>query len=52
MMRLRSAPFVIRTICIDENGTVAVPTGPGLGVTYDADYIESHRVDRRVISHD
>ena len=30
---------------IDENGHVAVPEGPGLGVELDWDYIEHHRVD-------
>jgi L-alanine-DL-glutamate epimerase-like enolase superfamily enzyme len=29
--------------CIDAHGTVGVPTGPGLGVTYDWDFIASHR---------
>ena len=27
---------------LDADGTVPVPDGPGLGVTYDWDYIESH----------
>ena len=35
--------------CIDENGTVEVPTGAGLGVSYDAAYIDKHRVSQRVI---
>lgn len=30
--------------CIDENGCVDVPTGPGLGVTYDWDFITKNRV--------
>ncbi|MFT5174913.1 MAG: L-alanine-DL-glutamate epimerase-like enolase superfamily enzyme, partial [Gammaproteobacteria bacterium] len=38
--------------CIDENGTVEVPAGAGLGVTYDAAYIDKHRVSQRVISID
>jgi L-alanine-DL-glutamate epimerase-like enolase superfamily enzyme len=29
--------------CVDADGTVGVPTGPGLGVTYDWDYIAKHR---------
>ena len=29
---------------IDEDGCVPVPTGPGLGVTYDWDFIEAHRI--------
>jgi L-alanine-DL-glutamate epimerase-like enolase superfamily enzyme len=29
--------------CIDADGTVGVPTGPGLGVTYDWDFIAAHR---------
>ncbi len=28
--------------CIDANGTVPVPTGPGLGVTYDWEFIKAH----------
>jgi len=28
--------------CIDTDGTVPVPTGPGLGVTYDWDFIKAH----------
>jgi len=28
--------------CIDADGTVPVPDGPGLGVTYDWDYIAAH----------
>lgn len=35
--------------CIDNDGCVTVPSGPGLGVVYDFDYIEKHRVDRVVI---
>ena len=27
---------------VDDDGTVPVPDGPGLGVTYDWDYIEDH----------
>ena len=30
--------------CIDSNGCVPVPVGPGLGVTYDWEYINYHRV--------
>jgi L-alanine-DL-glutamate epimerase-like enolase superfamily enzyme len=29
--------------CVDADGTVGVPDGPGLGVTYDWDYIAKHR---------
>jgi len=29
--------------CVDSDGTVPVPTGPGLGVTYDWDFIAKHR---------
>ncbi len=35
--------------CIDADGCVPVPTGPGLGVTYDTDYIKRHALDRVVI---
>ncbi|WP_345817301.1 enolase C-terminal domain-like protein (plasmid) [Paraburkholderia sp. PREW-6R] len=34
--------------CIDSNGTVPVPTGPGLGVTYDWDYIRHHTKQHHV----
>jgi L-alanine-DL-glutamate epimerase-like enolase superfamily enzyme len=30
--------------CIDSEGCVPVPIGPGLGVSYDWDYINRHRV--------
>ena len=30
---------------IDANGSVAVPDGPGLGVTYDWEFIERNRTD-------
>jgi len=30
--------------CIDSDGCVPVPIGPGLGVTYDWEYINYHRV--------
>ncbi|MFC5971663.1 enolase C-terminal domain-like protein [Halomarina salina] len=32
---------------VDEDGTVPVPDGPGLGVTYDWDYIHEHRMGGR-----
>ncbi|MFH5801378.1 enolase C-terminal domain-like protein [Haladaptatus sp. CMAA 1911] len=32
---------------IDDDGTVPIPDGPGLGVEYDWDYIEDHRVGGR-----
>jgi L-alanine-DL-glutamate epimerase-like enolase superfamily enzyme len=31
--------------CVDADGCVGVPTGPGLGVTYDWDYINAHTVN-------
>lgn len=34
--------------CIDRNGTVPVPDGPGLGVTYDWDFLNKHAVQRHV----
>ena len=33
---------VTRLDCIDEDGMVEVPNGPGLGVEYDWDYISKH----------
>ena len=30
---------------VDENGHVAVPQGPGLGVEIDWDYVEKNKVD-------
>ncbi len=35
--------------CIDSDGNVPVPQGPGLGVSYDWDYIAAHTVDQIVI---
>jgi L-alanine-DL-glutamate epimerase-like enolase superfamily enzyme len=37
---------VTRLDCIDDNGMVAVPDGPGLGVAYDWDYIAKHSTGR------
>lgn len=34
--------------CIAPDGTVPVPTGPGLGVTYDWDFISRHRTQLHV----
>jgi len=34
--------------CIDANGTVGVPNGPGLGVTYDWDFINANAISRHV----
>lgn len=34
--------------CIDANGHVPVPDGPGLGVAYDWDYIARHRTNLTV----
>jgi len=34
--------------CVDADGTVGVPTGPGLGVDYDWDYIARHRTQLHV----
>jgi L-alanine-DL-glutamate epimerase-like enolase superfamily enzyme len=33
---------------VDRNGHVAVPTGPGLGVTLDWDYIRTHDTGKTV----
>ena len=34
--------------CVDADGMVSVPTGPGLGVSYDWDYINRHRTQLHV----
>ena len=34
--------------CIGTDGAVPVPTGPGLGVTYDCDFISRHRTQLHV----
>ena len=34
--------------CIDRDGTVPVPDGPGLGVTYDWDWIKAHTKAKHV----
>ena len=36
--------------CCGEDGCVPVPDGPGLGVTYDWDYIRANAVATRVYS--
>ncbi len=38
--------------CIDEDGCVRVPTGPGLGVDYDWKYIEDNTIERCVFTLD
>jgi L-alanine-DL-glutamate epimerase-like enolase superfamily enzyme len=35
--------------CVDADGCVPVPTGPGLGVDYDWDYIRAHRTGGVVV---
>jgi L-alanine-DL-glutamate epimerase-like enolase superfamily enzyme len=35
---------------VDSNGHVAVPTGPGLGVTIDWDWVRAHEVGHAVYS--
>lgn len=37
---------VTRLDCVDVNGMVAAPQGPGLGVEYDWDYIAAHSTGR------
>jgi len=39
---------VTRLDCIDEQGMVAVPDGPGLGVVYDWAYIAQHSTGKQV----
>jgi L-alanine-DL-glutamate epimerase-like enolase superfamily enzyme len=34
--------------CVGEDGCVPVPTGPGLGVTYDWDFILKNKTTHRV----
>ena len=36
--------------CVGADGCVPVPDGPGLGVTYDWDYIAAHRTDLHAFS--
>ena len=38
---------VTRLDCIDQDGMVEVPNGPGLGVEYDWDYISKHATGKR-----
>jgi len=37
--------------CIDDDGSVPVPDGPGLGVTYDWAFIDSNRTRLEVFEH-
>ena len=39
--------YADRLDSIDDDGTVAVPDGPGLGVGFDWDFIETHQIDHR-----
>lgn len=32
------------SLTIDENGTIKVPSGPGLGVIIDPDFINRHQI--------
>ena len=34
--------------CVDDDGCVPVPDGPGLGVVYDWDFIKANRVNKTV----
>lgn len=40
--------YTDRIDAIDDDGTVGVPTGPGLGVEYDWDYVETNRIETTV----
>jgi len=40
---------VTRLDCIDKDGMITVPDGPGLGVVYDWDYIAAHSLGRVVV---
>jgi L-alanine-DL-glutamate epimerase-like enolase superfamily enzyme len=40
---------VTRLDCIDREGMIEVPMGPGLGVEYDWDYIEKHSTGKTTI---
>jgi L-alanine-DL-glutamate epimerase-like enolase superfamily enzyme len=40
--------YTDRIDAVDDDGTVPVPSGPGLGVEYDWEYVEANRIDRRV----
>jgi L-alanine-DL-glutamate epimerase-like enolase superfamily enzyme len=40
---------ITRLDCIDQDGMVTVPDGPGLGVVYDWDYIAAHSQGKIVI---
>jgi L-alanine-DL-glutamate epimerase-like enolase superfamily enzyme len=37
---------------VDSQGCFPVPQGPGLGVTYDWEFIDKHRVDTHVFTAD
>jgi L-alanine-DL-glutamate epimerase-like enolase superfamily enzyme len=39
--------YADRLDTVDDDGTVSVPDGPGLGVDYDWDYVEAHRTGSR-----
>jgi len=35
---MRCEHFILRS----KNGNIALPTGPGLGITLDADFVKKH----------
>ncbi|MGO4740901.1 hypothetical protein AB4099_30515 [Bosea sp. 2KB_26] len=38
----------LRWVGVDKDGCFPVPTGPGLGVSYDWDYIRAHQTGREL----
>jgi L-alanine-DL-glutamate epimerase-like enolase superfamily enzyme len=32
-------------LTLNDDGTVSIPKGPGIGVTVDVDFVEAHRVN-------
>jgi L-alanine-DL-glutamate epimerase-like enolase superfamily enzyme len=48
--RIYSCGYLDELESVDSNGHVAVPTGPGLGVTIDWDWVRAHQVDHAVFA--
>ena len=42
MLPVYACDYTDQIDCIDKDGTVPVPSGPGLGVIYDWDFIKAH----------
>ena len=47
-MCIRDSGYTDQLDCVDGDGCVPVPDGPGLGVVYDWDFIKANLVNKTV----